>query len=95
MLNKDTVTPICNFPILSEDLLSKTKKLVQVIKSWSELNLFYETKQLLYRGSYTSAHILLNLSNELRKSDRMRGLLSILSLFATSLINSIMQELEC
>ena len=36
-----------------------------------------------------SAHVLFNLLNELRK---MRGLSSILSLFATSLINSIIQE---
>ena len=36
------------------------------------------------RGSYTSAHVLLNLLNELGKSDKMRGLPSILSLFATS-----------
>ena len=28
-----------------------------------------------------SAHVLLNLLNELRKKDKMRGLLSILSLF--------------
>ena len=28
-----------------------------------------------------SAHVLLNLSNELRKRDKMQGLLSILSLF--------------
>ena len=35
----------------------------------------------LYRGSYMSAHILLNLLNELRKSDKMQGLSSILSLF--------------
>ena len=43
-----------------------------------------------------SAHVLLNLLNELRKSDKMRGLPSILSLFiATSLINSIIQEHEC
>ena len=39
-----------------------------------------------------SAHVLLNLLNKLGKSDKMRGLLSILSLFATSLINSIIQE---
>ena len=42
-----------------------------------------------------SAHVLLNLLNELRKRDKMRGLTSILSLFATSLINSIIQECEC
>ena len=34
-----------------------------------------------YRGSYMSAHVLLNLVNELRKRDKMRGLPSILSLF--------------
>ena len=33
------------------------------------------------RGSYISANVLLNLLNELRKSDKMRGLPSILSLF--------------
>ena len=42
-----------------------------------------------------SAHVLLNLLNELGKSDKMRGLSSILYFFATSLINSIMQEHEC
>ena len=35
----------------------------------------------LHRGSYTSAHVLLNLLNELGKSDKMRGLPSILLLF--------------
>ena len=35
----------------------------------------------LNRGSYMSAHVLLNLLNELGKSDKMRGLPSILLLF--------------
>ena len=35
----------------------------------------------IYRGYYMSAHVLLNLSNELGKRDKMRGLPSILSLF--------------
>ena len=35
----------------------------------------------VYRGSYMSAHVLLNFLNELRKRDKMRGLPSILSLF--------------
>ena len=35
----------------------------------------------LYRGSYMSAHVLLNLLNESGKRDKMRGLPSILSLF--------------
>ena len=33
------------------------------------------------RGPYMSAHVLLNLSNQLAKRDKMRGLPSILSLF--------------
>ena len=37
--------------------------------------------KLIYRGSYMSAHVLLNLLNELRKRDKMRGLPSILSFF--------------
>ena len=35
----------------------------------------------IHRGSYMSAHVLLNLLNELRKRDKMRGLPSILSFF--------------
>ena len=35
----------------------------------------------LNRGSYMSAHVLLNLLNALGKRDKMRGLPSILSLF--------------
>ena len=38
-----------------------------------------------------SAHVLLNLLNELGKRDKMRGLL----FFATNLINSIILEHEC
>ena len=34
----------------------------------------------IHRGFYMSAQVLLNLLNELRKRDKMRGLLSILSL---------------
>ena len=34
----------------------------------------------LYRGSYISAHVLLNLLNELEE-DKMRGLPSVLPLF--------------
>ena len=34
-----------------------------------------------YRGSYMSAHVLLNLLNKFGKSDKMCGLLTILSLF--------------
>ena len=37
--------------------------------------------RIFHRGSYMSAHVLLNLLNELGKRDKMRGLPSILSLF--------------
>ena len=36
---------------------------------------------IIIRGSYMSAHVLLNLLNKLGKRDKMRGLSSILSLF--------------
>ena len=39
-----------------------------------------------------SAHILLNLFNELKKSNKMEGLPSILSFFTICLINSLIQE---
>ena len=39
------------------------------------------TTSSTHRGSYMSAHVLLNLLNELGKRDKMRGLPSILSLF--------------
>ena len=39
-------------------------------------------KAYVHRGSYMSAHVLLNLLIELGKRDRMRGLPSILSLFS-------------
>ena len=35
----------------------------------------------IHRGSYMSAHVLLNLLKELGKRDKMRGLSSVLSLF--------------
>ena len=50
-------------------------------------NNFKEENDNLNRGSYISAgsymraHVLLNLLNELRKRDKMRGLPNILSLF--------------
>ena len=42
-----------------------------------------------------STHVLLKLLNELGKVDQMRGFPSIFFFFATSLINSIIQEHEC
>ena len=42
-----------------------------------------------------SAHVLLNLSNELGKRDKMRGLPSIYLFVATSLIISMLHDHEC
>ena len=42
-----------------------------------------------------SAHVLLNLLNELGNRDEMRGLQAFHLFFATNLINSIIQEHEC
>ena len=56
---------------------------------------YLQVERELYRDSNMSAHVFLNLLNELGKRDKMRGLPSILSIFATSLINSIIQENEC
>ena len=47
-----------------------------------------EINNLINRGSYMSAHVLLNFLNELGKRDKMQGLPSILSLL-------IIQEHEC
>ena len=41
-----------------------------------------------------SAHVLLNLLNELRKNNKMQGLFSILWLFCNE-FNTIIQENEC
>ena len=41
----------------------------------------YDHTQVFDRGSYRSAHVLLNLLNELGRRDKMRGLQSSLSVF--------------
>ena len=48
----------------------------RIIDIWAKISQYPR-----YRGSYMSAHILLNLLNELGKRNKMRGLPSILSLF--------------
>ena len=51
-----------------------TSYLFPVLQNWEEFS--------INRGSYMSAHVLLNLLNKLGKRDKMRGLPSILSLFS-------------
>ena len=52
-------------------------------------------KRKMNRGSYMSAHVLLNLLNELGKRDKIRGFPSILSIFGNEFNYSIIQEHEC
>ena len=63
-----------NIANISLTLFAKVKLLQKI------LNLQY-----FMRGSYMSAEVLLNLY-ELRKTDKMRGLPSILSFFATNVV---------
>ena len=53
-------------------------------------SLFEQKKIILHECSF-----LLNLLNELMKSDIMQGLSTILSLFANCLINSVSHEHKC
>ena len=51
----------------------------------------------VHRGSYVSAHVLLNVLNKLGKRDIMRGLPGILLLFRNEFIkfNNTHEEHEC
>ena len=52
--------------------------------------------EYIYRGSHMSSHVLLNLLNELGKRDKIfEACRAFYLFFATSLINSIIQEHEC
>ena len=53
------------------------------------------TTHVINKGSYMSAHVLLNLLNKFTNIDKMRGLPSIYLFFVTSLINSVIQECKC
>ena len=59
----------------------------------AHMNTPYEN--VINRRSCMSAHVSLNLLNELGKRDKMRGLPSILSLFRNEFNNSIIQKHEC
>ena len=52
-----------------------------------------EARDEIYRGSYMSAHVLLNLLNELIKKEmKYEAFQALYLFFATSLINSIMLD---
>ena len=60
---------------------SNVGPVVKEAKEGGNLTLRVKMEFSIIRGSYMSAHVVLNLLNELRKRDKMRGLPSILSLF--------------
>ena len=81
---------------VSNLVMSEDKNLKDGAKAKSvSFDVMQNTDEVRNRKSYMSAHVLLNLLNELGKRDKMQGLPSILSLFCTSLINSIIQEYQC
>ena len=49
----------------------------------------------IHRGSYMSAPVLINLLNEMGKSDKIRGLQGILSFFRNEYNKFNKQEHEC
>ena len=73
-------------------ILVEEEKKTTVIKG----SMLQETKgslvMRLYRGSYMSSHVLLNLLKELSKRDNMRGLLSILSFYRNKFNKLIIQQ---
>ena len=49
----------------------------------------------IHRGSYMSAHVLLNLLNEFGKRDKCEACRAYYLFFAMSLLNSLIQEHKC
>ena len=79
---------ICNNNYLADILRAcEIKELI-----WGHA--YSKSLSILNRESYMSAHIFMNLLNEMGKIDILRGLQSIYLFFGTSLINSISQEHE-
>ena len=66
----------------SSDLTLKNKN------KGTEIGFYTPSNTVFNKGSYMSAHVLLNLLNELGKRDKMRGLPSILSHFRNELNKS-------
>ena len=77
--------------LLHQQLLTSSPPHTQMSET---LQTMFKTKYRNYlnRECYTSAHVLLNLSNELREIDKCEACGAFYLFFATSLINSIIQE---
>ena len=64
-------------------LMFRFTPMYHISTDWSEISNYYgnnvvhrqqRSHSLLHRGSYITAHVLLNLFNKLGKRDKMRGL---------------------
>ena len=68
---------------------------IQSLYQWDSEESRMTNLLCIYRISYMSAHVLLNLINELGKSDKCEACRAFYLFFTTSVINSIIQEQEC
>ena len=60
---------------------SNVGPVVKEAKEGGNLTIRVKIEFSIKRGSYVSSHVILNILNELRRKDKMRGLPSILFLF--------------
>ena len=75
------VTFIRNCSFIALNLFHFERNVASVSRRCCQSHTEIFISDIIHRGSYMSAHVLLNLLNELGKRDKMRGLPSILSLF--------------
>ena len=84
LLNLVNLTCVILFFIVLSVFLSTVQSLYNALFDYIGMNCVINELcckvTILHRGSYRSAHVLLNLLNKLGKRDKMRGLQSILSL---------------
>ena len=90
--NEQEASDFCQhygFTVVDSDVILDRSEYLEPDAAWLPQRSVHliESKRMIsvgevrYRGSYMSAHVLLNLLNELGKRDKMQGLPSILSLF--------------
>ena len=78
------MTYILRRKLLSYLLTIISQRFINGVTNITHLTSFYTN-----RGSYLSARVLLNLVNELRKGDKMRGLSSIVFTFSQRVYNKL------
>ena len=68
---------------------------INILHVYGVFHLLSALRGSIHRGSYMSAHVLLNLLNKLGIAIKCEACRAFYSFFATSLINSIIQKYEC